>query len=380
MTKKVFVSGCFDILHSGHIAFFKEASAYGDLYVALGSDQTIFKLKGRLPVNNQDERLFMVSAARSVKKAFISQGSGMLDFLEEFKTIKPDMLVVNADGDMHEKQALCAEYGVEYIVLQRKPHEGLPPRSTTALRTISQMPFRIDLAGGWLDQPYVSKYHSGDVITISLEPTIEFNERSGMASSTRRAAIELWGPRIPPENYEKLAKILFCYDNPPGTEIISGSQDSIGIVFPGLARAHYEGEYWPTTIEHVMDEQKLKFIENALYLVMLGPRGDEYDVLANTDINEEKAKALAIATEQCWDAINKEDLRAFGASIRATFEAQVAMFPNMLTDAGKDLIEKYRDKALGWKLSGAGGGGYLILVSDTPIENATQIYIRREMD
>ena len=232
MANKVFVSGCFDILHSGHIAFFEEASSYGDLYVALGSDQTYFKLKGKLPINNQNERLFMVSSVRSVKDAFVSQGSGMLDFIEEFKAMKPDILVVNADGHITEKQELCAEYGVEYIVLQRKPHDGLPPRSTTALRTINQMPFRIDLAGGWQDQPFVSKYYPGSVITISLEPTIEFNERSGMASSTRRAAIELWGPRLPTDDYEKISKILFCYDNPPGTKVISGSQDAIGIVFP----------------------------------------------------------------------------------------------------------------------------------------------------
>ncbi len=380
MTKKVFVSGCFDMLHSGHIAFFKEASSYGDLYVALGSDQTVFDLKGRLPVNNEDERLFMAESVRSVKKAFISKGSGMLDFIKEFKEIQPDFMIVNADGDLPEKQELCAQYDVAYIILKREPHENLPPRSTTALRTLNQMPFRIDLAGGWQDQPFVSKYYPGDVITISLEPTIQFNERSGMASSTRRAAIELWGVRLPVEDYEKLSKILFCYDNPPGTEIISGSQDSIGIVYPGLAKATYEGAYWPSKIEHTLDESKLKFIENSLYLVMLGPRGDEYDVLDNTNINEDNAKALAIATDQCWDAILKEDVQAFGASIKATFEAQVAMFPNMLTDSGKDLIEKYRDKALGWKLSGAGGGGYLILVSDIPIENATQIYIRREME
>ncbi len=380
MTKKVFVSGCFDILHSGHIAFFEEASSYGDLYVALGSDQTVYKLKGKLPINNQDERLFMTSSVRSVKKAFISKGSGMLDFLDEFKQIQPDIMIVNADGHMLEKQLLCEKFNVEYIVLKREPHTGLPPRSTTSLRSLNQIPYRIDLAGGWLDQPFVSKHHPGLVITISLEPTIDFNERSGMATSTRRAAIELWGPRIPPENYEKLSKILFCYDNPPGTKEISGSQDSIGIVFPGLAKAYYEGGYWPTSIEHVLDETMLQFIESSLYLVMLGPREDAYDVLANTDINEEKAKALAVATDQCWDSILKQDVRAFGASIKATFEAQVAMFPNMLTDSGKDLIAKYQDKALGWKLSGAGGGGYLVLVSDTPIENATQIYIRREID
>lgn len=380
MAKKVFVSGCFDILHSGHIAFFEEASAYGDLYVALGSDQTVFKLKGRLPINNEDERLFMVRSVRNVKDAFVSKGSGMLDFIEEFKEVKPDIMVVNTDGHMPEKQELCAKFGVEYIVLQRKPHGVLPPRSTTDLRTLNHMPFRIDLAGGWQDQPFVSDHYPGDVITISLEPTIDFNERSGMASSTRRAAIELWGSRLPRGNYEKLAKILFCYDNPPGTKVISGSQDSIGIVYPGLARATYKGGYWPISIEHVLDETKLQFIESSLYLVMLGPREDEYDVLANTNIDKENAKALAMATDQCWNAIQKQDVQAFGASIRETFEAQVAMFPNMLTASGKILIDKYRDIALGWKMSGAGGGGYLILVSDSPIENASQIYIRRAID
>ncbi len=45
--KTVMVSGCFDLLHSGNIAFFKEAARFGDLYVALGSDQTVYELKGR---------------------------------------------------------------------------------------------------------------------------------------------------------------------------------------------------------------------------------------------------------------------------------------------------------------------------------------------
>ena len=62
--KKVFVSGCFDLLHSGHIAFFEEAAGYGDLYVAVGSDRTIFELKGREPVNSENERLYMVKALR----------------------------------------------------------------------------------------------------------------------------------------------------------------------------------------------------------------------------------------------------------------------------------------------------------------------------
>lgn len=378
--KKVFVSGCYDLLHSGHIAFFKEASTYGDLYVAVGSDKTVYDLKGRAPVNSEDERLFMIKSVKSVKDAFIAQGSGMLDFLDEFHTLRPDIFIVNEDGNTPDKQKLCHKNGTEYIVLKRDPHPGLTARSTTALRTIHQIPFRIDLAGGWLDQPFVSRYYPGSVVTISLEPTIQFNDRSGMASSTRRTAIDMWGPRLPAGDYEKLAKILFCYDNPPGTKVISGSQDAIGLVFPGLAKANYEGQYWPTTIEEMRDECSLQFVENALYLVTLGPRHAEYDVLENTSIDERRAKALAEAAEACWEAIQRRDIVAFGRSLREGFEAQIAMFPNMLNETVAQLIEDYRDRSLGWKLSGAGGGGYLILVADKPIENAVRVIARRMIE
>jgi cytidyltransferase-like protein len=380
MNKKVLVSGCFDMLHSGHVEFFREAAQYGDLYVALGSDKTIFDLKGRPTVNSEQERMFMVKAVGYVKDAFVSSGTGILDFEAEMRALQPDLFVVNADGHIPEKRALCEQLGTQYVILERQPHPGFEARSTTALRHGDYLPYRIDLAGGWLDQPYVSQHYPGPVVTISLEPTLSFNERSGMASSTRRHAQELWGVRIPPGEYEKLAKILFCYDNPPGTKVISGSQDSIGLVFPGLAKAHYAGEYWPTRIEHVLDEPLLQFVESSLYLVSLGPRYADYDVLADTDFSPAKARALAEAADACWDAIHARDVAAFGKSLRDGFEAQVAMFPNMLNERVQALIEEYRNRALGWKLSGAGGGGYLILVSEQPISDAVRVIARRAFD
>lgn len=380
MPKKVMVSGCFDLLHSGHVAFFKEAAAYGDLYVALGSDKTVFELKGRAPINTEEERLFMVKAVNYVTDAVVSRGSGLLDFVEEFEQISPDVFVVNEDGHTPAKQKLCQDHGVEYVVLTREPHDGLQPRSTTTLRTINRIPFRIDIAGGWLDQPFVSRHHPGPVLTISLEPTIEFNERSGMATSTRNAAIDLWGTRLPIGDHEKIARILFCYDNPPGTQEISGSQDAIGIVFPGIARAHYDGQYWPTRIDRLYDEDSIRFVESALYLIALGPRHDKYNVLANTQIDADRARALADAAEDCWQAILARDIHAFGAAFRRSFEAQIAMFPDMVNDSVLDLIDQYRDRALGWKLSGAGGGGYLIVVSETPIANAIRVVARRADD
>jgi hypothetical protein len=86
---------------------------------------------------------------------------------------------------------------------------------------------------------------------------------------------------------------LFCYDNPPGTKEISGSQDAIGLVFPGLNISHYRGEYWPWKIEPAQNEDVLSFIERSLYLVPLGPRGPEFSVLTNTHITRQGAKALA---------------------------------------------------------------------------------------
>ncbi len=380
MAKKVFVSGCYDLLHSGHVEFFQQAAKYGDLYVAIGSDQTVFDLKGRKPINSEQERLFMVQSVKCVHQAMISRGSGILDFLPEFLEIKPDVFVVNEDGHTPTKQQLCEAHGVEYVVLRREPHAELEARSSTALRALNRMPFRIDLAGGWLDQPWVSEHYPGAVITISLEPTLEFNERSGMASSTRNAAIELWGTRLPVGDYEKLAKMLFCYDNPPGTIEISGSQDAIGIVYPGVARAYYEGQYWPSRIDLMRDEESLRFVEQSLYLITLGPREADFHVLEDTAINRERARALAEAADACWDAIRARDLPAFGAAVRASFEAQIAMFPRMVTPTIMQLVEEYRDKALGWKLSGAGGGGYLVLVADAPIDNTVRVIARREQE
>jgi cytidyltransferase-like protein len=379
MTTRVFVSGCFDMLHSGHVEFLQRAAAQGDeLYVALGSDRTVFELKGRAPVNSEQERCFMMQSVGCVHRAFVSTGSGYLDFEPELRALHPDLFVVNEDGNTPDKRRLCEALGIRYQVLERVPHGGLPPRSTTDLRRVQQMPYRIDLAGGWLDQPFVSKHYPGSVITLSIEPTVEFNERSGMATSTRRTAIDLWGPKLPVGDPGKLARTLFCCDNPPGTQEISGAQDAIGLVFPGLARSDYAGEYWPHHIAHVLDEDVLQFVESHLYLVPLGPRTGDFAVLSKTHIDRAGAKALATATERCWDALLRKDTRAFGESVRASFEAQIAMFPYMVTPSTLELIECHRDTAIGWKVSGAGGGGYLILVSEAPIEHAIRPYCRRD--
>jgi len=385
--KKVFVSGCYDLLHSGHIEFFHQASQYGELYVGIGSDATYLEYKHRKPMFPQEERLFMVSNIKAVKKAYINEGRGIIDFLPTLDIVKPDIFVVNAEGGSDEKRRICAERGIEYIELQRTPHEGLKARSSSSLKAelnkaddsveeTTGIPTRLDLAGTWIDQPYVSQYHPGWAITISLEPTFEVRDRCGLSTSTRKVIQKIWPVRLPKMDPEMLARLVFCFENNPERHdgIISGAQDAIGICVPGLCRHYYDNNFWPSKMESTQDEMTLRFLEKHLVMVPMEPRRPGCSVVEGKDITPNKVAALAKAADDCWNAIINHDLNSFAQAYKASFNAQVAMFPGMVTPVnnGKPeavvlpYIDKYSQMSdvLAWKMPGAGGGGYLALVVD----------------
>lgn len=367
MTKKVFVSGCYDLLHSGHVEFFRQAAEYGDLYVGIGSDATILGYKHHKTVYSEQERLFMVKSIRYVKDAYINAGSGVLDFVPTLDIVKPDILVVNSDGGNDDKRRICQERGIEYVVLERVPQQGLAARSSTALKkTESQIPTRLDLAGTWIDQPYVSEHAPGWAITISLEPTFEVRERCGLSTSTRNMIKKIWPYQLPNMDPEMLAKLVFCFENDPERSggFISGAQDSIGICVPGLCRHWYDGRFWPDRIESCQDEKVLSWLEEHLVMIPMEPRSADCSVVEGKDITEPKVRALAKAADDCWNAVLARDLPAFAAAYRASFEAQVAMFPAMVQGPVQGCIDAWRDKVLAWKMPGAGGGGYLACVVD----------------
>lgn len=385
--KKVFVSGCYDLLHSGHVELFRQAAEYGDLYVGIGSDATIQEYKHHKTVYNEQERLFMVKSIRYVKDACINAGSGVLDFLPTLDVVKPDILVVNSDGGSEDKRRVCEERGIEYVVLQRDPHEGLTARSSTDLKkTEPQIPTRLDIAGTWIDQPYVSQYAPGWAITISLEPTFEIRERCGLSTSTRNTIRKIWPYQLPNMDPEMLAKLVFCFENDPERSdgIISGAQDAIGICVPGLCRHYYDNRFWPEKIEMCQDERILRWLEQHLVMIPMEPRRPGCSVVEGKDITKEKVEALAAAADRCWQAIMDTDLPAFAHAYRDSFDAQTAMFPGMVRpveslecsvesspEVGsiQDVIDKWSrvPGVLAWKMPGAGGGGYLAcVVEDAP--------------
>jgi len=375
-SKKVLVSGCFDLIHGGHIAFFKTAAAYGDLYVSVGRDQNLFLLKHKMPFFSEEERLYIVKSIKYVKDAFLASGSGMLDFKPDLLRIKPDIFIVNEEGHTSDKEKLCNESGIKYLVLPRIPEEGLPVRSSSGTKKELRFPYRLCLAGGWMDQPWVSKIYPGSAVVAQIWPTVDFNNRSGLATSSRDFGIKIWGNRYPDGDPVENAKILFGAENPPGTEYVAGSQDQLGLLLPGVNSLYYNGKYWPEKIQSSVDKEICDWLSDIIYMVPLKPRPNGYDPLKEMHLEKSFIKELGEAGDLCWESIVKKDIIGLGKSMSDTLIAWKKMLPlTVPDDILKEVETKYFSNYPGAITSGC-GGGYIIVVSENEIEGAIRIKVR----
>ena len=374
--KKVFVSGCYDLIHGGHIAFFKTAASYGDLIVSVGRDENLLMLKGKKPVFSEAERLYIVRSVRYVHDAFLASGSGMLDFEPDLRKIKPDIFIVNSDGNTPAKEALCRELGIEYIILDRIPEPGLPERSSSGTKRDMRFPYRLCLAGGWIDQPWVSEIYPGSVVVAQIWPTLDFNDRSGMATSSRKVAIKIWGDRYPDGDPAVNAKLLFGAENPPGTKYVSGSQDHIGLLYPGINRLYYNGGYWPERIDSATDSDSCKWLSEVLHLVPLEPRPEGYDPLKIMNLEKQFVKELGESGDLCWESVKRRDIDGLGKALSGTLLAWKKILPLTVPDyVMKELETKYFPVYPGAITSGS-GGGYIVVVSDREVEGEIKIRVR----
>ncbi len=374
--KKVLVSGCYDLLHGGHIAFFKTAATYGDLYVSIGRDENLINLKGKKPVFSESERLFIVKSVRYVHDAFLASGMGILDFEPDMKRLKPDIFIVNHDGHTPDKEALCKALGIEYIVLERIPEPGLPARSSSGTKRDLRFPYRLCLAGGWIDQPWVSKIYPGSVVVAQIWPTMDFNGRSGLATSSRDCGIKIWGDRYPEGDPVENAKILFGAENPPGTKYVSGSQDHLGLLLPGINRLYYNGGYWPDKINSTIDESTCAWLSDVIHLVSLKPRPAGYDPLKEMHLEKPFVKVLGEAGDLCWESIIKKDINGLGKGMTDTFLMWRKILPVTVPDDIMKVMETKYFQAYPGAITSGSGGGYVIVVSDKPVEGALKIKVR----
>ena len=260
------------------------------------------------------------------------------------------------------------------------------PRSSLT-DVIGAIPYRMALAGGWIDQPFVSRWDStlnGSMVVVGLEPDCWFMERAGFATGTRDVALKLWNGRLPEHDPAALVRELYAEENRGKTEP-SGSQDMIGLIYPGVCRLDYdfthEGGIFPKHIESSHDPDVASWLEAVFYLLPVAARPEGYNPLGVKNLDAAWIRRLGSTGKDCFNAILARDLRGLGASMNACMECWEAILPQTvrhpaLTVDLIGILAYYQSRYAGAMYSGC-GGGYLLVVSDEPVPGAFQVRVRR---
>tara|TARA_B110000503_G_scaffold69731_1_gene108666 strand:- start:544 stop:942 length:399 start_codon:yes stop_codon:yes gene_type:complete len=98
--KKVWLNGCFDVLHHAHFKMIEFASTFvpngGLLVIGIDSDRRVKELKGNdRPFHSEEERKYNLEQIRGVSKVVIFDSSVLLEHL--IKTYEPDVFVIGSD-------------------------------------------------------------------------------------------------------------------------------------------------------------------------------------------------------------------------------------------------------------------------------------------
>ena len=253
-------------------------------------------------------------------------------------------------------------------------------------RVIGSIPYRMALAGGWIDQPFVSRLNPakvGSMVVVGLEPTFRFMERSGMASGTRRVALELWKDGIPRRDRMQLVKELYAAENKNLAEP-SGSQDMIGLIYPGVNRLDYdagfEGGIFPRHIESNNDPEVARFLERVIHMLPVEPRPAGYSPLDVKNLEPQWIERLGQSGKDCFDAIVRKDMAALGAAMNLTMACWETILPGLVRHPSLKLdllalLRFYQQRYAGAMYSGC-GGGYLYIVSPEPVPGAFNVKVR----
>ena len=251
---------------------------------------------------------------------------------------------------------------------------------------VGKIPYRIALAGGWIDQPFVSKNNPnppGAMVVVSIIPEFRFMDRSGICGSTRRIALEMWKNKIPDGDPEEFVRELYYAEN-KGVAEPSGTQDMIGLVYPGISRIDYDynchGGYFPKHIESNTDSEIAKWLEEVIHILPVAPRPDGYNPLEQKNLDPKWIGRLGNSGKDCYDAILNKDLPGLGASFNECMKCWEIILPQTvkhpaLTIDLLQLLNYYQSKFPGAMYSGC-GGGYLYVASKEPIPGSFNIKVR----
>jgi hypothetical protein len=248
------------------------------------------------------------------------------------------------------------------------------------------LPYRMALAGGWIDQPFVSKLNPappGSMVVVSLEPAFPFMERCGMSTSTRKVAERLWNGRLPEGDPARLVRELYEAEN-RGKPEPSGSQDMVGLIYPGVSRLDYDysfaGGYFPKHVECNTDHKIARWLEKVIHMIPVSTRPAGYSPLGVKNLHPEWIRRLGESGKDCFSAILSKDVRALGASMNECMKCWEAILPQTVRHPALQvdimaILGQYQARYPGGMYSGC-GGGYLYVASEEPVPGAIKVIVR----
>jgi hypothetical protein len=248
------------------------------------------------------------------------------------------------------------------------------------------IPYRMAFAGGWIDQPFVSRHNPrppGSMVVVGLQPTLRFMDRAGMATGTRKVAEELWPGGLPRRDPAALVRELYAEEN-RGQAEPSGSQDMIGLIYPGVSRLDYhvehEGGFFPQHVESNNDPTIARWLEAVIHMVPVAPRPEGYNPLGVKNLDPHWIGRLGQTGKDCYEAILSRDANALGASMNECMNCWEAILPQTVRHPTIPLdlpaiLGQYQAKYAGAMYSGC-GGGYLYVVSETPVPDSIRVTVR----
>ncbi len=251
---------------------------------------------------------------------------------------------------------------------------------------IGKIPYRVQLAGGWIDQPFVNRLNPtppGSMVVVGIEPTVRYMDRCGMATGTRAIAMRLWDGVLPDRDPAELVRELYDAEN-QGKPEPSGSQDMVGLIYPGVCRLDYdvtvEGGYFPANVESNRDPAVARWLEHVLQLVPVAQRPEGYSPLGIKNLSPDWVRRLGQCGKDCFDAIVARDLKGLGASLNENMKCWETLLPHTvrhptITVDLMGLLGHYQSRSAGAMYSGC-GGGYLLVVADEPVPGASRITVR----
>ena len=251
---------------------------------------------------------------------------------------------------------------------------------------IGRIPYRLALAGGWIDQPFVSRLNPtppGSMVVVSLVPEFRYMDRCGMAISTRKVAMEIWNGSLPDGDPAQLVHELYTAENRDKPEP-SGSQDMVGLIYPAISRIDYdyafEGGIYPAHVESNRDPEIAHWLETVFHVIPVAPRPEGYNPLTEKNLDREWIRRLGQSGKDCFAAILAEDLAALGASLNECMLCWETILPNTvrhptLTVDLLAMLSYYQARYAGAMYSGC-GGGYLFVVADQQVPGSFPVKIR----